>query len=154
MQKLRYEVDPHNRLIVSETGKKLPLTRFRRVFDGRFKTGPNSTLIYHIKGPMYGLEAKRKAPHQLKLRGKWSLTKNHHLKLTLNKWRRQTFGDELTIQGEIIAAEANSLLFAVTTRSEKNLDSRYILRLRGIWQADEVNRLIFRVRKIKVSYIP
>jgi len=147
MQKLRYEVDPHNRLIVSETGAKLDLTRFRRVFDGSFKTGSDSTLIYHIKGPMYGLEAERKAPHQVKLRGKWSLNKNHDLVLTLDKWRRQTFGDEITLQGQIVAASANSISFAASTRSEKNIDIRNILKLEGRWQADEHNRLTFRVNK-------
>ena len=152
MEKLKYEVDPHNRLIVSETGKKLPLSRFRRVFDGSFKTGPDGTLIYHIKGPMYGLEAERKAPHQVKLRGKWSLNKNHDLVLTLDKWRRQTFGDEISLEGQIAAASANSIAFAVTTRSEKNIESRNILRLQGSWQADEHNRLTFRVRKAQGIY--
>ena len=85
MTRLRYEVDPHNRLIVQETGKRLRLTRFRRVFDGRFKTGPNNYLTYHIKAPMQGVTPDRKAPHQVKLRGKWALTKNHDLKLTLDK---------------------------------------------------------------------
>ena len=147
MQKLRYEVDPHNRLVVSETGKRLPLTRFRRVFDGSFKTGQNSTLIYHIKGPMYGLEAERKAPHQVKLRGKWSLNKNYDLVLTLDKWRRQIPGDELTLQGQIVAASSNSISFALTTRSEKGLETKDILKLEGRWQADEHNRLTFRVTK-------
>ncbi len=147
MQKLRYEVDPHNRLVVSETGKSLPPTRFRRVLDGSFKTGPGNSLIYHIKGPMYGLEAERQAPHQVKLRGEWALTKNYDLKLTLDKWRRQTFGDQLTLQGQIVAAGANSLLFAVSTRSEQDIDTRNILKLEGRWQADKRNRLSFRVNK-------
>lgn len=147
MQKLRYKLDPHNRLVVQETGKRLSLTRFRRVFDGRFKTGPNSTLIYHIKGPMYGLESELRAPHQVKLRGRWSLNKNHDLVLTLDKWRRQRVGDELTLQGQIVAASANSISFAVTTRSKKNIATRSILKLQGIWQADERNRLTFRIKK-------
>lgn len=147
MEKLRYEVDPHNRLVIRETGRKLPLTRFRRVFDGRFKTGPNNSLTYHIKAPLQGITPDPKAPHQVKLRGKWSLDKNHDLRLTLNKWRRQRPGDELTIQGELITAEANSLLFAVTTRKKDNLPSIYILKLQGIWQADRHNRLTFRVKK-------
>ncbi len=147
MDKLRYEVDPHNRLVVSETGKRLPLTRFRRVFDGRFKAGPNNSLIYHIKAPMYGIMPERKAPHQVKLRGKWSLNKNHDLVLTLDKWRRQRPGDELTLQGQIVAASANAISFSVTTRSEKNIESRNILKLQGRWQADAHNRLTFRVKK-------
>ena len=147
MTRLRYEVDPHNRLVVQETGKRLRLTRFRRVFDGRFKTGPNNSLTYHIKAPMQGVTPDRKLPHQVKLRGKWALTKNYDLKLTLDKWRRQSFGDQLTLQGEMMSAGANSLLFAVTTRSKKNIATRSILKLQGIWQADEHNRLTFRVKK-------
>ena len=147
MQKLRYEVDPHNKLVVSDH-----LTRFRRVFDGKFKLGPGNSLIYHIKGPMYGLEAERKAPHQVKLRGKWSLNKNHDLVLTLDKWRRQTFGDQLTLQGQIVAASSNSISFSVTTRSEKNIESRNILKLQGRWQADGHNRLTFRIRKAQGIY--
>lgn len=147
MQKLKYEVDPHNRLVVQETGTRLPLTRFRRVFDGKFKTGPNNSLIYHIKAPMYGMMPERKAPHQVKLRGKWSLNKNHDLVLTLDKWRRQRVGDELTLQGQIVAASSNLISFSVTTRSEKGLATKDILKLEGQWQADEHNRLTFRVKK-------
>jgi len=142
LPKLRYEVDPHNKLVASDH-----LTRFRRVFDGRFKLGPGNSLIYHIKGPMYGLEAERKAPHQVKLRGKWSLNKNHDLVLTLDKWRRQRVGDQLTLQGQIVAASANSISFSVTTRSRENIATRSILKLEGKWQADERNRLTFRVKK-------
>ncbi len=152
MEKLRYEVDPHNRLIGQETGKKLRLTRFRRVLDGRFKTGPNNSLIYHIKVPIQGVTPDLKAPYQVKLRGKWSLTKNHDLRLTLDKWRRQTSGDKLTLQGEIISAEANSLLFAITTRSKENITSTYILKLQGIWQADKRNRLTFKAKKGEGRY--
>jgi hypothetical protein len=96
---------------------------------------------------MHGVTPDLEAPHQVKLRGKWALTKNHDLKMTLDKWRRQRPGDELTLQGEIIAAKDNSLLFAFTTRSKKKLASVNVLRLQGIWQADKYNRLIFRVKK-------
>lgn len=147
MQKLRYELDPHNRLVVSNR-----LTRFRRVFDGSFKLGPGSSLIYHIKGPMYGLETERKAPHQVKLKGRWSLNKNYDLVLTLDKWRRQTFGEQLTLKGEITAASANSLSFLVTTRPEKGLEIKDILKLEGRWQADEHNRIGFRVNKGQGRY--
>ncbi len=147
MQKLRYEVDPHNRLIVSEAAESADPARFRRVFDGKFKIGPDSSLIYHIKAPMDGLMPERQPPHQVKLRGQWSLTENHDLKLTLDKWHRQIPGDELTLQGEIISVAAHALLFAVTTRSQKNLDERYVFRLQGKWQADKHNRLTFRVNK-------
>ena len=98
MEKVRYEIDPHNRLVIKKTGKKTKLARFRRVLDGRFKTDRINSLTYHIKAP---IPQDLNAPHQVKLRGRWSLTKNHDLRLTLDKWRRQTFGDQLTLQGDI-----------------------------------------------------
>lgn len=152
MPKLRYEVDPHNRLIVQDTGKKSSLRRFRKVLDGKFKIGDGNSLIYHIKSPARGVTPYPDAPHQVKLRGKWSLTENHDLKLTLDKWRRQRLGDELTIQGNVIGVEVNSLLFSVTARTKENALSTHILKLRGLWQADKNNRLAFMVKKETGKY--
>ena len=139
-QKLRFEVDPHNRLIAG-------ISKFRHVIEGRFKIGKGGTLIYHIKAPSDDIARRLYLPHQLKFKGFWSLTKDHNLRLTLNKWRRQTFGDEITLKGEILKAEAHSLIFAVTQRTKENISSTYILRLEGNWQADKNNRLAFRVKR-------
>ena len=116
MQKVRYEPDPHNRLVLDISGGKSGLSKFRKVLDGRFRLDENNELSYHIKAPQYEEES---VPHQLKLRGAWSLTDNHDLSLTLDKWGRETFGDKLTLEGRIIGADANSLLFALTTRRKK-----------------------------------
>ena len=140
MEKIKYEFDPHNRLTVKNT----PLRGFRNVLDGQFKISGNNTLTYHVKSPV---PSGIKAPHQVKLKGTWSLTKEHQLRLTLDKLRRETFGDQLTLQGEILDVRRNSLLFAVSTRTKDNLPSAYILELAGSWQADEHNRLYFRVNK-------
>ncbi|MDD4980923.1 MAG: hypothetical protein PHC54_06640 [Candidatus Omnitrophica bacterium] len=140
MEKLKYEFDPHNRLTV----KSNALRGIRKVLDGQFKIAEHNTLTYHIKAPV---PADIKAPHQVKLKGTWSLTEDHQLRLTLDKWRRRTFGDQLTLQGEILDVQKNSLLFAVTTRTKDDMPSTYILELAGSWQADEHNRLTFRVDK-------
>lgn len=140
MEKIKYELDPHNRLTV----KSSSLRGIRKVLDGQFKISGHNTLTYHIKIPV---PADIKAPHQVKLKGEWSLTKEHQLRLTLDKWQRQTFGDQLTIQGEIIDVKKNSLAFAVAARTKDNLPSTYILELSGCWQADEHNRLTFRADK-------
>jgi len=147
MEKLRYEFDPHNRLTV----KTNTATGIRRVMDGQFKMSDHNTLTYHIKSPVpNGI----KAPHQVKLRGVWSLTKDHQLRLTFDKWRRQTFGDQLTLQGEIIDIKKNSLLYALTTRTKDGRTSLYALELCGSWQADAHNRLSFRVDKGRGRYDP
>ena len=150
MEKVRYEVDPHNRLVIKKTGRKTKFPRFRRILDGRFKVARDNTLTYHIKAP---IPDDIRAPHQVKLRGKWSLTKNHNLRFTLDKWRRQTFGDQLTLQGDIIDVNKNSLLFAVTTRTKQGAQSIYALKLQGSWQADKNNRLTFRIKKGKANMI-
>ncbi len=144
MPRIRYEVDPHNRLIIDKSGKKSELSRFRRVLDGRFRISRRNTLTYHIKTPLSGNIG---IPRQVKLRGRWSLTENHDLRLTLDKWRRQSFGDQLTLQGDIIDVSKNSLLFALTTRTKEGVQSIYTLKLQGSWQADKNNRLTFRVKK-------
>jgi len=139
MEKVKYEFDPHNRLIIDSS-----LRGIRKVLDGQFKISAYNLLSYHIKVPF---PEDIKAPHQVKLRGTWSLTEDHQLRLTLDQWTRPTFGDQITLQGEILDVKKNSLLFAVTTRTKDDLPSTYIIELAGAWQADQQNRLTFRVNK-------
>lgn len=152
MAKLRYEVDPHNKLIIRESRRKAGISRFRHIIEGRFKIGKGNTLLYHIKAPSYAIARELNLPHQLKFKGNWSLTEDHDLKLTLIKWRRQRIGDELTLKGEIIKIDGHSLLFAFTQRIKENVTSTHILKFEGSWQADENNRLAFRMRREKGSY--
>jgi len=144
MNKIKYEFDPHNRLTVTNSA----LRGMRKVLDGQFKISGDNTLTYHIKSP---IPCETKIPHQIKLKGAWSLSKDHQLRFTLDKSSRQTFGEQLTFQGEIIDVRRNSLLFSVTTRTKEEMLSVYILELSGSWQADEHNRFIFRVDKERGS---
>lgn len=146
MQKVRYELDPHNRLMLDESGGKSGPPKFRKVLDGRFKTDGNNNLSYHIKAPLQEAEG---IPHQLKLKGEWSLSDNHELRLTLDKWARDTFGDQITLQGEILDVNENSLLFAITTTTKEDTQSTYVLNLGGSWKADENNRLSFHIKRQK-----
>ncbi|MFH1381039.1 MAG: hypothetical protein ABIH57_02580 [Candidatus Omnitrophota bacterium] len=147
MQKIRYELDPYNRLVLGAPAKKSSLLKFRRVLDGRFKLNENNELTYHVKSPL-----SREIPHQIKLRGKWSLDNNHNLCLTLDKKGRETLGDQVTLQGEILDVKKNSLLFAVVTRTKENKKLFYVLNLEGRWAADKFNRLLFHVKKEKGEY--
>ena len=149
MQKVRYELDPHNRLILDESGGESDLTEFRKVIDGRFKTDEFNNLSYHIKAP---LSEGENIPNQIALKGEWSLTDDHQLRLTLDKWGRKTFGDQITLQGEILDVNENSLLFAITTTTKENTRSTYVLTLDGSWKADEFNRLSFHIKKEEGRY--
>lgn len=143
-ERVRFEVDPHNRLVAAGTDKKTDVHRFRHTLTGRFKTDKNNSLSYHVKAPT---PQGARIPHQVKLQGNWSLTDDHNLQLTLNKWGRQTLGDKLTLQGRILDVRKNSLLFSVTTKTKENVQSTYILNLAGAWQADKHNRLTFRIKR-------
>jgi len=145
MQKVRYELDPHNRLLL-KSGKKSILTGFRRVIDGRFKVDKNNELSYHAKSPV---SRGQRFPNQLRLRGEWSLTNSHDLRLTLDKESRETFGDKITLQGKILDVKANSLLFAITTKTKEGVQKTYVLNLGGAWKADKHNRLSFHVKREK-----
>jgi hypothetical protein len=148
MNKLRFETDPHNRLVVKKTGRRSTLTGFRQVLDGVFKVGAGNTLSYHVKMP---LDEKALFGRQIKLRGKWEFNANHDLLFTLDSWQRQVLGDELTLRCQLIDAQANSLMASVTTRSYNGNTSIYMLNLEGSWQADKQNRLTFRVNSKAAS---
>ncbi len=147
--KITYEIDPYNRLIINQSGKESKLSRFRQVLDGRFKTDANNTVSYYVKAPT---PKGADIPYQVKLQGKWALDKDHNLCLTLNKWGRETLGDKLTLQADIIDTSKNSIVFALTTTTKENTQSIYVLKLKGAWQADKNNRLTFRVQKEKGSH--
>jgi len=144
MEKIRYEIDPHNRLVAKVTGRKTRLPRFRKILDGRFKIGKDNELTYHVKSPLSG---KVTLPSQIKLKGSWSLTETHDLKFTVNKWEKETFGNKMTLLGKIIDVKKNSILFSLTTQKKHKTQSVYILKLNGSWQADKDNRITFKVKK-------
>lgn len=141
-EKIRYELDPYNRLIAVRGGLSLP--KQRRVLDGRFVMGKRNSLEYRIKSPAGTSED---GPHQLKLNGTWSLTADHNLKLTLDRSSGGVSGDSLTIAADIIDVKGDALLFAVTTKRDEYIRTTYILEMTGIWQADENNRLLFKVKR-------
>ena len=142
-EKIKYELDPFNRLIVERTGDKSEVRTFRKVIEGTFKLDKNSKLKYHVKLPS---ELGTELPHQIKLNGQWSLTKDHKLRLTLNK-RGRGVNDQLTFKSEILIAKKNSLVFAISTRSKNDITQTYALILKGQWQADKNNRLTFGVKR-------
>jgi len=143
MVKTRYEVDPYNRLVMTGAGTRAGVPRYRRVIDGRFRIDSANTLIYQVKTPVNGALI----PHTIRLKGTWSLTKDHDLKITLEKSKRDRDADAVTIAGSILGAGGNSLLFAVGTRSADGSRTTYALDIAGTWQADRDNRLTFRVGK-------
>jgi len=142
--KIRYEIDPHNRLIFAGTGKESKVPGYREILEGRFKIDKNNYLTYHLKK-----SSGSKEPQQLKLSGNWSLSRDHNLVLTLDKWNKQYAGNKLTLKGELTDIKANALSFAIATRDSRGKSRVRILKLGGTWQADRYNRLTFKATKEK-----
>ncbi len=141
-EKIRYTVDAYNRLAYRGSGRKSKLSQFRTVLDGRWKLDAGGVLTYSITQP-----SQSRRLSDVKLSGKYSLNSNHDLVLTLDGSRRQKSGDKLTIRGEIINTDAHEIAFSITTKDKTSGESVYILSLRGWWQADDYNRLSFRVER-------
>ncbi|MDD5644799.1 MAG: hypothetical protein PHO00_05065 [bacterium] len=145
-EKIKYEIDPNNRLIYTRTGKKSNVPKYREIIDGEIKTDKNNSLVYHIKK-----SRDSNIPRQVRFSGRWSLDKNHDLVFTLDEKHAQDAGDEITLTGEIKSAEANKLAFSVSGKNMSGQPREYILNLEGNWQADKYNRLTFNVKRNKGS---
>ena len=143
MEKVFYEVDPFNRLIVrNPPGRASMIKRFRQVVFGRFKTDEDNALYYEVNKSS-GLDI----PQKIKFSGKYSLEKNRHLILTLNKWNNQCEGNRLALNARMIDANSNEIAFLLTSRAAENKSLTYIMRFSGSWQADGHNRLTFWVER-------
>jgi hypothetical protein len=136
MKKMRYEIDPHNRLTAQGPYK------FRHVFDGEFKISDSNNLTYHIKK-----SDNQDIPQQIKFSGQWALNEDHNLVLTLDKWNNQVEGNKLILQTDIMDASSNELVFTVGSRDGDGTEHISMLKLSGSWQADAHNRLTFCVEK-------
>ena len=149
MEKIKYELDPYNRFVINKQGKRSGLRKFRKVIDGKFKLDSKNNLAYHIKSPTLKDE---KIPNQINLQGRWTLTKDHSLRFLIDKKQRETFGNSLTLKGEILDAKENSIFFSANTKRKDLTKSVYTLNLKGKWSVDRYNRLIFNVRKGANNY--
>lgn len=137
MPKIRYEIDPHNRLVI------IGLNKFRTVIDGEFELRPDHSLVYHVKK-----SDSIDIPQQIKFKGTWLLDENHNLIFTFDKWNNQVQGNRLILKSDLVSASGNELVFSVETKeSAPSRVSSYLLKFGGIWQADKYNRLTFNVEK-------
>jgi hypothetical protein len=143
-EKVRYEVDPHNRLIIRSSGRKSNVPTFRCLADGIFRIRGKHHLTYHVKQSQDST-----IPQQITFSGNWSLDKNHNVVFTLNKWGNQIAGNKLVVKGTITDVSGTRLLVAVTTKTLKGHTRVYALQLTGAWQADTSNRLVFNVAREK-----
>ena len=142
MDRVVYEVDPFNRLIVKGAGRPSRVKRFRQVVYGRFVSDRKNNLSYEVNKSA-GIDI----PQKIGFSGRYSLDKDHNLVFTLDKWNNQCEGNRLTLKTKIIDAKSNEITFLINSRIDENKSLVYIMRLYGAWQADRHNRLSFGVER-------
>ncbi|MEK6732523.1 MAG: hypothetical protein AABY55_02765 [Candidatus Omnitrophota bacterium] len=143
MDRVWYEIDPFNRLIVASLpGRRSMVKKFRQVVYGRFKTGSSNTLFYEVNK-----SSGADIPQKIKFSGKYSLDKGHNLIFTLNKWNNQCEGNRLSFKAKIMDARSNEIVFLANSKTGENKSLTYMMKLYGSWQADENNRLTFGVKR-------
>ncbi len=146
-QKLTYKVDPLNRLVITEPfAPNSPLYK-KVVLDGKFTIDKDNSLIYHLTSRLG--RPKETPLHKIKFTGKWSLTPEHNLKLSLFESRTQKLGNSLILTGNILTAGANELVFSYTTRHKDARTTTKLLKIKGTWQANRNNRLKFLAQQYR-----
>ncbi|MEW5757930.1 MAG: hypothetical protein AB1755_00450 [Candidatus Omnitrophota bacterium] len=141
-KKLTYEIDPSNRLIF-KSAKHPGLPKFRNILDGVYKIDKNNNLIYQVKFSSFS-----DCPKQIKLKGSWSLDKDHNIVFSLNK-DGQFRDSKIIFKSEVIDARSNELGFSVSMKDSKGNYHFYILHISGAWQTDRYNCLTFFVSREK-----
>ena len=81
--------------------------------------------------------------------GKWSLSGDHELKLKVSGNQSPYSGKTVIFTGDIEKATGSSLVFRARTSDALSGMRASSIELRGTWQADRNNRLVFRAAKSK-----
>lgn len=139
--KHKYSIDKDNQLLIKPPKAKALISS-----GGAFSVDKKNQLFYRLNEPenwrrVYDL------PKKVAFTGKWKLNSNLDLVLNLDETKSQYKGDKLIFKGEVISTDRDTLVFEVISRDRRGLTHIQILKLSGSWQADELNRIIFTVKK-------
>lgn len=144
MNENKYRLDENNRLIIKKGGKKVSP-------KGKFVIDKKNRLGYVItEAPIW--RKKYSLPQKITLEGSWEIDKNHDLIFTLIRTRQKAAGTHLYFKSELLASQANKLIFSLASQEKEGLEKIYLLKLEGKWQADIHNRLCFLVQRSGTRY--
>ncbi len=133
----RYSIDNDNHLVVAN-GQETFLA------DGTFSIGENNNLIYWLNEPETW-RMKYQLPQKIVFTGNWSLDPNNDLELEISKNTSDSEKEVLMFKGEIISCESDKLVFEVKSTDKNGLTQVRLLKLSGTWAADESNQIYFAV---------
>ncbi len=135
---MRFATDKSNRLVIKRKNEDLTI-------NGSFSVDSKNRLIYLVNEPAawrrkYGITKK------IIFEGTWRLDENHDLVMRVSS-PDHSCKDDLVLRGKIIAVSGNALVFGLESNRGQGRDSFGLLELKGIWQANQDNRIIFAVEK-------
>ena len=148
MKKHRYLVK-NNFLAILIPQKGRPVAEIP--VDGKFVIDKRNRLVYTVDEPPV-FKKKYRLPDKITFEGTWSLDAAHNLVLSGIKNHNLFKGDAITIECEIIDTSSNALSVTVAAKSKDGTETIKLLQLAGAWQADEANRICFRVKKSESAY--
>jgi len=137
----------------SEPGtNRLRITRRDRVTscDGAYNITQDNRLEYWLNNPPKWRRAHN-LPSRISFEGAWRISGSDNLQLSVTKasYMPEAFSgiSRITLNGRIIAAEGNALIFESRLIDNNGLLHARLLRLRGSWGTDDSNRITFCVTR-------
>ncbi|MFH1508215.1 MAG: hypothetical protein ABIG46_07325 [Candidatus Omnitrophota bacterium] len=135
----RYKITDDNCLLVIRNNKEIKP-------QGKFLVDNHNRLFFWLNEPddwrrKYGF------PKRIEFIGNWKLNPNHDLELRLNRASELSGRDTLALKGNIVSVSAQELVFEINTVDKRGLSHVRLIKLSGSWQADQDNRLTFKVKK-------
>jgi hypothetical protein len=134
-----FMIDNFNRLVVKRGGETFPV-------DGSYSLDTDNQLVYWLNEPG-AWRLQHELPDKIVFIGNWRLNDNYDLELSLTESQGFVKGDRLVIKGEIIATDRDNLVFEIKSYDKRGMTHIQLLKLSGVWQVDDYNRINFTVRK-------
>jgi len=134
--RFKYSVNRQNQLMV-----RLWDSAQRPVeIPGSFELTENHSLRYRFNPLPKNLIDLGFGPdlEEIVFTGKWYLGSDHTL-----RFRIQDSAEELVFRSSFVSANADRLVFSITTLNPSGAQSTRLFKFEGNWQADEKNRLTF-----------
>ena len=138
-EKIIYHIDDVNRLVIRQKNKCLTPR-------GNFKIDRNNRLYFWLNEPL-SWRKEYQLPERINLNGRWQLNDERNLEIISDRY---TDG-QLILKINIISAIANALIFGVNQIDSQGQSHLRILKISGVWKADEYNRINFIIEKKVLS---
>jgi len=136
IEKARFSIDPRNRLRITDGRNCI-------VPAGSFSIGAGQSLVYTLRESPSWRRTNGGVPAKLSFDGAWRLTPDYNLELIRSRTGGPVRKERLVLKCSSLVNKFDSLVFTLVGSQGPQRDSLDLITLKGKWQADEYNRLVF-----------